>query len=255
MQVNSHVARQLHNGCTITLRQRSAPSSCRRPLRPRLRCDAAAAAAASWQEAVRQQSWQSWQSTVRCSRQRRESASRPSSHTARTCGWVGSSGRVCELLRRRARARARSRDSTAHCKGAAHCKGFEMRSPRAPWSALGRNAGGSVLGSAMKSNVTSLPPVTSRVTSQHQSSAGPTMALLVTSLSLLAYQLTPLRPHGDARAPAPSMEETRLNNYVLPGPMTPLGNQVCKLSARPACTHCRCRPVPQSSCASRRARR
>jgi len=52
------------------------------------------------------------------------------------------------------------------------------------------------------------------------------MALLVTSLSLLAYQLTPLRPHGDARAPAPSMEETRLNNYVLPGPMTPLGNQV-----------------------------
>ena len=42
----------------------------------------------------------------------------------------------------------------------------------------------------------------------------------------LAYTLSPLRPNGDARAPSPTMQETRLNNYVLPGPMSPLGNQV-----------------------------
>ena len=53
------------------------------------------------------------------------------------------------------------------------------------------------------------------------------MAFVASTLLALAYQLTPssLPARPDARAPAPAME-TRLNNYVLPGPMRPLGNQV-----------------------------
>ena len=46
------------------------------------------------------------------------------------------------------------------------------------------------------------------------------------SLISLAYQLGPaVRTHG-ARAPACTMGEYRLNNYILPGPVKPLGNQV-----------------------------
>ena len=53
-----------------------------------------------------------------------------------------------------------------------------------------------------------------------------TIAALTTSLLALGYQLVPPAAGRSARAPAPSME-ARLNNYVLPGPMRPIGNQVC----------------------------
>ena len=50
--------------------------------------------------------------------------------------------------------------------------------------------------------------------------------LAVSSLLSLSYQLSPVsRPCG-TRASALTMEENRLNNYVLPGPMNLLGNQV-----------------------------
>jgi len=46
------------------------------------------------------------------------------------------------------------------------------------------------------------------------------------ALSSLAFQLSPVvRMHG-ARVPACAMDEHRLNNYILPGPLKPLGNQV-----------------------------
>ena len=52
------------------------------------------------------------------------------------------------------------------------------------------------------------------------------------SLISLAYQLGPaVRTHG-TRAPACTMGEYRLNNYILPGPVKPLGNQVQKCSHR-----------------------
>ena len=55
------------------------------------------------------------------------------------------------------------------------------------------------------------------------------MALLTACLTL-GYQLAPAVPPTSARrAATPLMEEARLNNYVLPGPMTPLGNQVREL--------------------------
>lgn len=52
--------------------------------------------------------------------------------------------------------------------------------------------------------------------------------LTASTLMALAYQITPsaLQARSAARAPASLMQETRLNNYVLPGPMKPLGNQV-----------------------------
>ena len=54
-------------------------------------------------------------------------------------------------------------------------------------------------------------------------------------IAALAYQLTPTALPGRpvVRATAPAME-ARLNNYVLPGPMTPLGNQVSG-AAHPLC--------------------
>lgn len=49
--------------------------------------------------------------------------------------------------------------------------------------------------------------------------------LSAVSLLALAYSLGPPSPRLHARASGCSMEH-RLNNYVLPGPMKPLGNQV-----------------------------
>jgi len=49
--------------------------------------------------------------------------------------------------------------------------------------------------------------------------------LAVVATSLVAFQLTPLPTSSALRAASPVME-SRLNNYVLPGPMRPLGNQV-----------------------------
>ncbi len=52
------------------------------------------------------------------------------------------------------------------------------------------------------------------------------MAAALLSLVSLAYQIGPaIRTHG-TRASACTMEEYRLNNYILPGPVKPLGNQV-----------------------------
>lgn len=52
------------------------------------------------------------------------------------------------------------------------------------------------------------------------------MTAIAFSLFSLAYQLSPSAVRTPAaRAPACSMDEYRLNNYILPGPMKPLGNQ------------------------------
>lgn len=52
------------------------------------------------------------------------------------------------------------------------------------------------------------------------------MSMAATSLLFsFAFQLAPVR-HVNSARPCIVMEEARLNNYVLPGPMTPLGNQV-----------------------------
>uniref|UniRef100_A0A7S2IT45 20 kDa chaperonin, chloroplastic n=1 Tax=Haptolina brevifila TaxID=156173 RepID=A0A7S2IT45_9EUKA len=52
------------------------------------------------------------------------------------------------------------------------------------------------------------------------------MSIAILSLFSLTYNLgpPPTRPH--LRSSSCAMEEYRLNNYILPGPMKPLGNQV-----------------------------
>lgn len=53
------------------------------------------------------------------------------------------------------------------------------------------------------------------------------MSLSLVGMLASAYQLGPaFLPAPHARASPLSMEY-RLNNYILPGPMQPLGNQVC----------------------------
>ena len=69
----------------------------------------------------------------------------------------------------------------------------------------------------------------------------------------LAYQMgAGLRTAPSPRVPIVSMADYRLNNYVLPGPLQPIGNNVCTLeplsprtrSKRPLLDHPPPPPLP-----------